>query len=297
MERLSHAVLAKLSGLSGPKLDEFATVWQTLPVEERRRASRALRDMAEENIEFEFGSVFSLILSDEDSEVRSSAIEGLWEDDRSSTADRLIALANADPAVTVRADAIAALGRFVQRVALGELSNRVSERIRSAILRLVDDEHPLPVRRRAIEAVGYLGDSDAIAICRRAYASTDAGTRASAIRAIGRTCDPIWIDIIIRELGSDDPEMRFEAAQAAGEIEDSRALPALLAAVRDEDPEVRLAVIAALGAIGGQEARQTLQSVARGKDPALVEAATAALGELDVVGDPVGLRVHDINPN
>ena len=43
-----------------------------------------LIEMAEDNLDADFNSLFRLSLKDEDAEVRAKAIEGLWEsDDRS----------------------------------------------------------------------------------------------------------------------------------------------------------------------------------------------------------------------
>ena len=296
--KLSHSTLAKLSGLSRQQLDDFMATWSELPVGERRRAVRTLIDLAEDNVELDYNDLFRRLTADADADVRALSIEGLWEDDRGSTADLLIKAAQGDADPSVRAAAVDGLGRFALRLALDEVRAPLSDRIRTALLELASPGAPLELRRRAVEAGGYLGEEPAFrAAVTSAYATPDAGLKASAIKAMGRSCDATWHDTILRELASSEPEIRFEAAHAAGEMEDERFVPALVEALGDDDSEVRLAAIESLGAIGGQRARQALQRVRQGRDHAMVEAADAALEELDTLADPLGIRVRDVNPN
>jgi HEAT repeat protein len=296
--RLSHSTLAKLSGLSRQQLDDFLPTWNELPVLERRRALRTLIDLAEDNVELDYNDLFRRLMADADPEVRALAIEGLWEDDRASTADLLIKAGQDDADQTVRAAAVDGLGRFALRLALDEVRAPLADRIRTALLQLASADTPLELRRRAIEASGYLGEEPPFrAAVQSAYAAPDASLKASAIKAMGRSSDTTWHDTIVRELGNDEPVIRFEAVHAAGEMEDERFVPALIDALSDEDTEVRLAAIESLGAIGGQRARQALHRVRQGRDQAMVEAADAALEELDTLTDPLGIRVRDVNPN
>jgi HEAT repeat protein len=297
-KKLSHSTLAKLSGLSRQQLDDFMPTWSGLPVAERRRAVRTLIDLAEDNVELDYNDLFRRLLADPDAEVRALALEGLWEDDRGSTADLLIKTAQEDVEPSVQAAAVDGLGRFALRLALDEVRPPLSDRIRAALLELAAPSAPLELRRRAVEASGFLGEEPTFrAAVQSAYAAADVGLKASAIKAMGRSCDLTWHDTIVRELASSEPELRFEAAHAAGEMEDERFVPMLVEALSDDDSEVRLAAIESLGASGGQRARQALHRVRQGRDQAMVEAADAALEELDTLSDPLGIRVRDVNPN
>jgi HEAT repeat protein len=296
-KRLTHAQLAKLSALPRQKLDDFMADWTSMPPTERRRVTRALVQLAEENVELDYNDLFLRLLDDSDAEVRTQAIEGLWEDERGPTADALIRIARTGDDVT-RSTALKALGRFAYRIALGELDPALASRVGAVLVESAAPSMPLAVRRRAVEAVGYLGANPGVPeIIREAYRSDNPGMRTSAVRAMGFACDVAWLNTILGELESDDPEMRFEAAQAAGQLEDERAVPLLIRLTRDSDPEVRLAAVAALGAVGGQAARETLMRLLRSGDETLSEAADAALDELDVGTDPLGIRVRDVNPN
>src|ERR1043165_9802550 len=101
-KKLSHSTLAKLSGLSRQQLDDFMPTWSGLPVAERRRAVRSMIDLAEDNVELGYNDLFRRLLADPDAEVRALALEGLWEDDRGSTADLLIKTAHEDVEPGVR---------------------------------------------------------------------------------------------------------------------------------------------------------------------------------------------------
>ena len=299
MSQYSHAELAKLSPMNPQRAADFAAEFAGHAVTERRRVTRTLVAMAEDNVELDYNDLYlRLIESDEDAEVRTEAIEGLWEDERASTAEVLMRVARDDADEGVRATALKALGRFAYRYALGDLHERVGSRVRALLIESAEPAASLAVRRAAVEAVGYLSHDDAVpAIIREAYRSENPGLRASAVAAMGRTCDVTWINNVLREMDNEDPQMRFEAAQAAGEIEDDRALPHLVRLTRDEDAEVRLIAVAALGKIGGQIARETLMRISRGDDEPLAHAADLALEELDVGTDPLGVRVRDVNPN
>src|SRR5438132_14146148 len=126
-KKLSHATLAKLSGLSRQQLDDFMPTWSLLPDAERRRAVRTLIDLAEDNVELDFSDLFRRLIGDPDPEVRSLSLEGLWEDDRPSTADLQIELARTDPDERVRAAAVDGLGHFALRLTLDELRPQVAE--------------------------------------------------------------------------------------------------------------------------------------------------------------------------
>src|SRR5262245_55954037 len=108
-KRLTHAQLAKLSALPRPKLDDFMADWASMPPSERRRVTRALVQLAEENVELDYNDLFRRLLEDPDADVRTQAIEGLWEDERPSTADALIQIARSD-GEAVRSTAFKALG-------------------------------------------------------------------------------------------------------------------------------------------------------------------------------------------
>src|SRR5919204_6231816 len=106
------ASLTFLSDLSSEDRTSFRQAWPALPVDRRRQIVQTLGTMAEDNIELYFRPVFLVALEDEDPEVRLAAIEGLFEDNRTLTLDKLIDMLGRDPDEAVREAAASALGRF-----------------------------------------------------------------------------------------------------------------------------------------------------------------------------------------
>src|SRR5688572_5984865 len=229
MPEYTHAQLAKLSPMTVQRAVDFLVEFAAQPDSERRRVVRTLVEMAEDNVELDYNDLYIRLLEDPDVEVRTRVIDGLWEDERASTADALIRAAREDVDEAVRSTAVKALGRFAYRLALGDLNERAGARVRAFLYESADEAMPLSIRRRAVEAVGYLpNDPGVVPIIREAYRSQNPALRVSAVAAMGRTADATWINNVLTELDSEDPEMRFEAAQAAGELEDERALPHLV---------------------------------------------------------------------
>jgi hypothetical protein len=79
-----NTTLTELSGLGPDDLKFFSEVWDELNTEHRMQIIRRLSELAEDNLELNFDTVFRYCLTDSDEDIRSLAIEGLWEsEDRS----------------------------------------------------------------------------------------------------------------------------------------------------------------------------------------------------------------------
>lgn len=282
---LTHSGLKLLSDLEATQIQGFWEDWRRIAADRRLEIVQALAELAEDNVDLDFREVFFAFLDDADAEVRTAAVEGLWEDERSKTMLRLLQLLH-DPDGEVRATAAISLSRFAYRAELGELVPADVQAIRTALLSVATDpEQPLEVRRRAIEGLGYFAAStEAQAEIGRAYAHPEQLMRESAIVAMGRSMRPTWFPYIERELRSVSPALRYEAARAVGELGESGQplIGALLPLVDDDDSEVSLATIWALGQVGGTHARRVLQRLARSKDDARRQAADEALEELNL---------------
>lgn len=290
-KRVVVAELRKLSGLDRAQVAELRLLWPALAVERRRQIVRDLVELAEDNVELDFSAVLLVCLSDPDEEVRTQAVDGLWEHEETSTALRLLDLLARDPSARVRAAAAAGLSHFVYRVEMGELSQTTAQKIRAGLLAAINNAaEQLEVRRRAVEAISYLSEPEVREILQRAYSDPDPKMRASAIFGMGRNCDECWLSTILQEMRSPSAEMRYEAAKAAGELEDERAVRPLVPLLADEDREVRLATIASLGRIGGETAVKALRYVAKEGDEETKAAVAEALEEAAFARDPIGLR-------
>lgn len=281
-ESLGTEVLWALSGASRAQASEFARVWDTLPVERRRRTSQQMVELAEQNFEVDFNALFRHLLSDPDAHVRVNGIEGLWEDEDAALVKPFLALLRQDPDASVRAAAADAIGRFLLLAEYGRLTSTSADilgEILLAIIRNLDED--LTVRCRALEALAYWSDDVVRQVIAAAYDADEPQMRASAIAAMGRSADHYWRDIVAQELQSPDPRMRFEAARATGELENRAATPALIRLLDDPDREVQGAAITALGQVGGKLAKRALQRAADSDDEFLSTLASDALQELE----------------
>ncbi|MGQ9674059.1 MAG: HEAT repeat domain-containing protein [Chloroflexota bacterium] len=289
---LAKVGLERLSDLPADEAQEFRRMWPQIDDSRRKKIASSLVELAEENFELDFTAAFYVAIDDPNAEVRQQAIEGLWESMTYDTADLLVNVLRKDPAPEVRAAAASSLGRFTYLIELGKTDKKTASRVREALLAAHrSDSETVEVRRRALEALGYLCDQEVADMVAEAYQSDNEKMRASAIFAMGRNCHPRWLDTILREMDSPSPEMRFEAARAAGELEDQRAVPQLERLVLDPDGEVRHAAIAALGEIGGRRAKRILRACLQSPDASIREAAEEALEEINFFEEPLHLPV------
>jgi len=234
--------------------------------------------MAEGDITLDFSQIFRIILKDPDEEVRLAALDGLWEDEDEALVPYVIRMMKEDPSVSVRATAALLLGQFALLGELEEIGAETTVAIRSALLSVIaSPKEDVEVRRRAVEAISYLGGEDVAQVIDEAYRDKDERMTVSAIFAMGHNLDERWTPFVRKELKNPRPEIRMEAARAAGELEMQDTVPVLLELVQDQDPEVKEAAIEALGNIGGDRAVQALLDLLQTDDEAIQAATLAAL--------------------
>jgi HEAT repeat protein len=294
-ERLNTRHLYALAGMTRAQLEQFRQVWPTIEAERRRLVIHNLAELTEHSFEVNFDPIFLLALRDEDSDVRTAAIDGLWENEDQALIGPLVHLLRADEAVHVRAAAAVALGRFVLLGELEEIDRAPAMLAEQALLEVIHlAEEDLEVRRRAVEAIAYSGEAGVREIIEAAYYHENEKMQASALFAMGRSADPYWRKWLLVELDNPNSELRFEAARACGELEVASAVSPLAHMVFDDpDQEVREAAVWALGHIGGREAREALAACYEGDDEALSQAAAEALDEMDLLGESLSIPLYE----
>ncbi|MBM2825552.1 MAG: hypothetical protein HW402_1216 [Dehalococcoidales bacterium] len=281
-DTLLNSRLATLSHLSAPEMLVFKGAWGDIETKRRREIIGRLVEMAEDNVELNFDCIFKYCLKDQDDEVRSKAIEGLWENEEASLVSPLISLLEQDASEKVQAAAAKALGKFTMLAEHNKLRSCHVSRLGESLLAVISDTNrPLEVRRRALEAVAPLGLPEVQAAIMVAYKGSDTLLRISSVYAMGRNCTSDWLPMLLKELDSDDAEVRYEAAGACGELEEEDAVPCLIRLVNDPDADVQMAAIQALGKIGGTKARECLEHCLIGSGPAIRHIAGEALRELE----------------
>ena len=289
---LLNSRLVELSNLNSEELELFEQAWETFEPKRRRQIMYRLVELAEDNFELDFDSIFKSHLKDQDAEVRSKAIEGLWESEEASLIEPLINLLEQDSSEKVQATAATALGKFALLAELKKLRPSHKSKICQALLTVINDKSkPIEVKRRALEAAAPLSLPQMKKAIVEAYQSGNPKLRTSAIFSMGKSCDHSWLPILLKELASADAEIRYEAAGACGELGEEEAAPYLIELINDPDVDVRLATIQALGKIGGPEAKGCLEQCLNNSNEVIQQAAEQALRQLEAEEDPLSFRI------
>jgi len=291
---LLNSRLTELSKLNSEELELFEQAWAAIEPKRRRQIMYRLVKLAEDNFELDFDSIFKSRLKDQDAEVRSKAIEGLWESEEASLIDPLIALLEQDSSEKVQATAATMLGKFALLAELKKLRPSHKSKVCQALLAVINDKSkPIEVKRHALEAAAPLSLPQMKKAIVEAYQSGNPKLRTSALFAMGKSCNHSWLPILLKELASADAEMRCEAARACGELGEEEAAPYLIELVNDPDVDVRLAAIQALGKIGGPEAKGCLQKCLNNPNEVIQQAVEQALCQLEAEEDPPSFRMED----
>lgn len=274
-------LLDRLSGLGLAGAASVARLWSDLATSVRRQIVALLVDMAEADVEIDFGAVFRIALEDDDAEVRRAAVEGLWEDEDVRLVPLLVARMLEDGVPDVRAAAATSLGRFVLLGELQKIRPGPYAAVYDALLGCCACEEHSEVWRRALESLAYVDNEDVCSLIERAYAAREEKMRVSAVFAMGRSAHERWGAQVRQELFSPNPELRYEGARACGELSLVDAVSDLEELADDVDREVREAALWSLGQIGGDNAREVLERQCLSDDEATRIAAESALAELD----------------
>ncbi|MCK6626806.1 MAG: HEAT repeat domain-containing protein [Anaerolineae bacterium] len=290
-KELHTSSLYIFSKMNQEALAAFRSIWPTIPTQRRRDIMQELVEIGEANFEVYFDPVFLLALGDEDAQVRTSAINGLWENEDPSLIGPLVHLLRTDDTVGVRAAAAIALGRFVYLGEVEEIDQHQALLAEEALLETIHlSAEDLEVRRRAIESIAYSSEPAVAQIIENAYYDENEKMQVSAIFAMGRSADPHWRPQVIAELDNENSEIRFEAARASGELEASEAIARLVEMIEDDpDLQVQEMAVWALGRIGGPAAREALEECLESEVESIALAAEEALDELNLFTDSFDL--------
>lgn len=292
--KLLDSWLTDLSSLNPAELKLLEQAWATIELKRRRQIMYRLVELVEDNFELDFDDIFKGRLKDEDAEVRSKAIEGLWENEEASLIEPLIELLEKDSSEAVQAAAATALGKFALLAELEKLRPNYKARISKSLLAVINDQaKPVEVKRHALEAASPLALPQMKKAIAEAYRSGDNKLKISALFAMGKSGNTSWMPILLKELTSPDAEIRYEATGACGELGEEEAASYLCEMVNDPDIDVRLAAVQALGKIGGPEAKGCLEKCLNHPDEAIQAAAKQALSQLEAEEDPLFSQIEN----
>jgi len=284
---LLNSRLIDLSNLNPEELRILEQAWAAIELKRRQQIVYRLVELSEDNFELNFDSIFKNCLEDRDAEVRSKAIEGLWESEEASLINPLVNLLEQDSSEKVQAAAATALGKFSMLAEHKKLRSCHTSKVYQALLTTISDKSkPAEVRRRALEAAAPLSLPPVRKAIIEAYQSHNSKLRISAIYAMGKNCDHFWLPILLKELASTDAETRYEAVRACGELGEEKTAPYLIELINDSDIDVQLAAIQALGKIDGSEAKKYLEQCQNNPSEAIRQATEQALQELEAWEGP-----------
>ncbi len=290
---LSNSDFIQVSDLSPEELGVFARAWFRLTLERRRAIIATMVELAEDNPELDFCTVFKMCLKDQDEWVLAKSIEGLWEYEDRSVIPGLIQILSSDKSPEVRAAAAVALGKFAVLAQEGNLLTKDALSVRDNLMAALQNSVENPdVRRRSLEAVAPFNTPDIQDHVCRAYQSDDLKLKSSSIYAMGRTGEVSWLPLLIRELQSREPALRYETANACGELGDEEVVPYLICLLQDDDYQVQVAGLNALGKIGGSLAKRALLCCIKEGDASLEEAARNALESVEFLEDPMAFSTE-----
>lgn len=284
---LSSSGLTELSNLSSEDMEFICRIWESIESKRRQQIIYRLVELAENNFELNFDSIFRNCLKDQDAEVRSKAIVGLRESEEASLINPLIDVLRYDSSEKVQVAATIVLGKFAMLAEHKKIRSCHISRLGEALLSVIGDRSkPVDVRRRALEAAAPLSVPQVRKIIMEAYQSRNSKIRAGAVYAMGKSCNHFWLPILLEELANANTEIRYEAARACGELGEEEAVPCLIELLRDPDTDVQLAAIQALGKIGSGEAKEYLEECLNNPNELVQEAAEQSLEYLKIVADP-----------
>jgi HEAT repeat protein len=260
---IPYAHLPYYSDLDPKSLRLFLDAWKNVPSKRKTQLLDYLTTYLDEDTIVSYEDLGKALLDDPEAEVRARALGLLAESDDPRLVDTFLNIFQADPDLAPRLKAATLLGEFVLLGELEELDEKRLHRIEDALIAVIrSDENPA-LRRAAVEAFGYSGREEAVAILESAYEREDPLWIASALRAMGRSHDNRWDDSVVSKLLDSDPRVRYAAAEAAGELNIEEASPIMLKMLEDEeeDDNVTMAAIWALSQIGGEDARAYILSL------------------------------------
>lgn len=259
------------SDLDPKSLRLFLDVWKNVPANRKLLLLDTLTAHLDEDTLVSYEGIGKALLDDTSAEVRARALGLLAESDDPVLVDKIINIFQADTDLAPRLQAARLLGEFVLMGELEELEEDLLHRIEEALISVIRSDETPALRRQALEAFGYSGRDEAVAILESGYEREDPLWVSSALRAMGRSHDNRWNGSVTAKLLDADPRIRYAAAEAAGELNIEAAGSILIQMLEDEeeDDEVTMAAIWAISQIGGEDARAYILSLlenAEGED-------------------------------
>ncbi len=289
--------LRSFSDLDTASLEKLSKSWADIPIHRKVTLLNDLEDLMEADTLISCDALAKFAMHDEDPQVRSQAVQLLWDCEEVSLISTLMDMLENDPAEIVRAAATAALGKFIL---LGELEEITKEKAAPVVEKLIEVAQRKPggmIQRKALESLGYSSEEIVPHLIHQAMQRDDTQWTASALYAMGRSLDERWEDTVLEHISHQDLTVQIEAIRAAGELEIKAANELLFDLLDDEelDDELLYHIYWALSKIGGKGVRERLErELENNEDEDLMDVLDLALENLDFTEDSEDFDLFDI---
>ncbi len=288
--------ISELSDLDRDQQHQFESVWPSVSTERKLQILKEMGQQALGHFELSFEAVNRIALSDSDSEVRSIAIENLWESEDPSLVPVLLESLVFKGDDHIRAVAATALGKFVWLGEIDEIPSELLHQIEAGLLATCRNDDSHEVRMRSLESIGYSSHDDVPQQIEAAYNSKNEQMQQSAVLAMGRSANKRWGNYILSELSNPNPLIRMEAARAAGELEVREATETLIDLLQDVNDDIRLAAVWALAELGGEDALNALIELGeQSEDSAFQDVIQKAIDHMTFIEGTRDLLLFDFD--
>jgi HEAT repeat protein len=294
-EVLDPMYLYRLSDISQENLNALVKIWEEIDVERRRALIEDLEQLSDDNNLLSFEGVFRLAISDKDPQVRFFTTRAIEIYDTDDLIPHFLSVLDEEESVDVRAVTASVLGKYIYRGELDKISAKIKKKIENRLLKILDDDEPDEIRRRALEAISFSSRNEVRDHILKAYQSVDEDWLASALFAMGRSLDADYGEKVCDHLSHTSPRVRLEAVRACGELTLEEALP-IIVDLLDDLPDIREAAIWTLSQIGGEDAGPVLQGLldddVSDDEADLIQ---GALERLDFLEDGIDISMFDLS--
>ncbi|GAB4455942.1 MAG: hypothetical protein Kow0070_05100 [Anaerolineales bacterium] len=283
----------------GPlELKTLLDIWSRVKPDRKLSLLKGLRAAADSDTLVNYDDFARAILHDPEAAVRVQAIRLLDECEDLKLVPAYIELLKNDPDAAVRAEAANALNLFVDLGELEEIPEQTYGEVHAALLESARGADEAPVRRRALESLGWSSNPEVVELIESAFEG-GVDWKISALTAMGRSADDRWEDRVLRSMLDDNVKIRKAAVQSAGMLAlKSARLPLLRMLESEEDGDVMTAVIWSLSQIGGEDVQTYLETLLdQAEDEDLIEFLEDALDNLAFTEDLDRFDLFAFNPD
>jgi HEAT repeat protein len=293
-EVLDPLYLYRLSDINQVDLSALRTIWEEIHLERRRGMIEDLEHLTDSNTLLSFEPIFRLAIKDSDDQVRFFAIRAIEVFDTDDLIPHFLSILQDDSSVQLKAVTASVLGKYIYRGELDKINKEQQIEIEDQLLGVLENEGPLEVQRRALEAISFSSRTEVRDHIFKAYQSDEEEWVASALFAMGRSYDHEYSEMVVEKLQHTSPKIRLEAVRACGELTIEEAVPSILDLLNDL-PDIRLAAIWALSQIGGEEVGPAIRELLDDDTtPEEEELINQALERLDFLEDGIDLAIFNL---